>query len=138
MDVFLCTVLLALLQANLGVHSFSVMQNAETTPPAVGTPPADSQDNKSVQMEVVITPNVTGDAENTENLPGEEKPEHIVKVVDVAVQTPPEFYKPKTLDDTTLAFYKTVVKIMERLSEAFHKIYRDVEKFKRKLKPNRS
>ncbi|CAH8863551.1 unnamed protein product [Trichobilharzia szidati] len=117
------------------------MQNAETTQPSVVTPsstsPADSQDDKSVHMEVMTTPNVTGDAENTENLPKEEKPEHIVKIIDVAVETPPEFYKPKTLDDTTLSFYKTIVKIMERLSEAFHKIYRDVEKFKEKLKPNR-
>ncbi|CAH8863545.1 unnamed protein product [Trichobilharzia szidati] len=179
MDVFLCTVLLALLQANLGVHSFSVMQNAETTPPAVDTqspnPPDDSQDNKNVQTEVAEVPMATGNTEKTTTSPdevterveekkmpmlgededtippgfrpksenetsteGENKQEHKGKLVDVAVQTSPEIYKPKTLDHITLSFYKTVVKIMERLSVAFEKISNDVEKFKEKLKPNRS
>ncbi|VDP98415.1 unnamed protein product [Trichobilharzia regenti] len=127
MDVFLCTVLLALLQANLGVHSLSDTQNAQTAQPAVPTLTLQSTSSSSPP-----TDGVKGTS--TE---GEEKQGHKPKSVTIAVQTPPEFYKPQRVNDITLAFYKTVVRIMERLSHAFHKIYRDVEKFKRKFKPNR-
>ncbi|CAH8863563.1 unnamed protein product [Trichobilharzia szidati] len=122
MNVFVCTVLLALLQANLGVHSLSDTQNAQSTQPAVAQVP--------LQSSSIPSPPAKGDTGNS-------KEGGKVKSVSVAMQTPPKFHKPKTSDDKSLAFYKTIVKIMERLSEAFHKIYRDVEKFKRKLKPNR-
>ncbi|CAH8863549.1 unnamed protein product [Trichobilharzia szidati] len=122
MNVFVCTVLLALLQANLGVHSMPDTQNAASTQPAAPT--------VALQSTPTSSPPVKGDTGNSRE-GGKDKS------VSVAVQTPPKFYKPKTSHDKSLAFYKTVIKIMERLSEAFHKIYRDVEKFKRHLKPSR-
>ncbi|CAH8863537.1 unnamed protein product [Trichobilharzia szidati] len=88
--------------------------------------------------EDTIPPGFRQKSENGTSTEGENKQEHIGKLVDVAVQTPPEFYKPKTLDHITLTFYKTVVRIMERLSVAFEKISNDVEKLKEKLKPHRS
>ncbi|CAH8863535.1 unnamed protein product [Trichobilharzia szidati] len=185
MDVLLCTVLLALLQANLGVHSLSDIPNGEPTQPVADTvtppqtqssnPDADSQDNKNVQKEVAEVLTATENTEITTTSPDEvterveekkmpmlgededtippgyrqksknetsteeeNKQERKGKLVDVAVQTPPEFYKPQALNRITLSFYKTVVKIMERLSVAFEKISNDVEKLKEKLKPNRS
>ncbi|CAH8863547.1 unnamed protein product [Trichobilharzia szidati] len=127
MDVFVCTVILALLQANLGVHSLSGTQNAQSTQSAVAQVPLQSTSVSNPAMEGIKGASTQGG----------NKEGHKVKSVSVAVQTPPKFYKPKTLDHITLAFYKTVVKIMERLSVAFEKISNDVEKLKEKLKPHR-
>ncbi|CAH8863541.1 unnamed protein product [Trichobilharzia szidati] len=85
-----------------------------------------------------IPPEFRQKSKNETSTEEENKQERKGKLVDVVVQTSPEFYKLKTLDHITLAFYKTVVKIMERLSVAFEKISNDVEKFKEKLKPHRS
>ncbi|CAH8863565.1 unnamed protein product [Trichobilharzia szidati] len=102
-------------------------QNAQNTQPGVAQVPSQSTSVSSSSMEGVK-------GTSTE---GENKHGHKVKSVSVAMQTPTKFYKPKTLDHITLAFYKTVVKIMERLSVAFEKISNDVEKLKEKLKPHR-
>ncbi|CAH8863567.1 unnamed protein product [Trichobilharzia szidati] len=81
MDIFLCSVLLALLQANLGVHSLSDIPNGEPTQPVADTltpvttqssnPPDDSQDNTDVQMEVAEVLAATGNTETTTSSPVE-------------------------------------------------------------------
>nr|CAH8863384.1 unnamed protein product [Trichobilharzia regenti] len=128
MDVFLCTVLLAvLLQANLGVYSFSNIPSGGTMHPVAVTTTQQSTPNTSPPVKV----------ESGTSTPKQNKQGGKGKSVSVSLQTPPELYKPQKPHEKTTAFYKLIVRIMERLSHAFDRISNDVEKFKEKLKPYR-